>query len=82
MKFKITRASSFNINEIQPCEEAHKEKFSYIYDDKNICKDGWFIEIETLEDLLKLKEKYGDLIIQDYYDGQILTIVIYDDYVE
>lgn len=82
MKFKITRASSFNINEIQPCEEAHKEKFSINYVNSKVFCEGWFIEIETIEELLKLKEKYGDLIIQDYGTIEIPTIVIYDDYVE
>lgn len=50
--------------------------------------EKWYIEIETLDDLIKLQKKYGDLIIKSYlfdkYKGKdnILEIEIYDDYRE
>lgn len=45
--------------------------------------EGWFIEINTLEDLLKLQEKYGDIILsRDWDNPSILKLEIYDDYRE
>lgn len=48
--------------------------------------EKWYIEIETLDDLIKLQKKYGDLIIKSYSKGgkkdNILEIEIYDDYRE
>jgi hypothetical protein len=43
----------------------------------------WTIEINNLEDLNKLNEKYGSLIIEtpDYYN-KTHSITIYDDYIE
>jgi hypothetical protein len=43
----------------------------------------WTIEINSLEDLNKLTEKYGSLIIEnpDYYN-KTNSITIYDDYME
>ena len=46
-------------------------------------EEGWFIDINTLEELQKLVEKYGDLIIgQCWQDHNIYEIEIYDDYRE
>lgn len=47
----------------------------------------WGIEINSLDDLLKLQKKYGNLIIQEYYSSNPksinqLEIEIYDDYRE
>lgn len=45
--------------------------------------EGWFIKINTLEDLLKLEEKYGELIIKTFYENKnYKEIEIYDDYRE
>jgi len=45
--------------------------------------EDWFIKINTIEDLLKLEEKYGDLIIRTFYDNKnYKEIEIYDDYRE
>lgn len=45
--------------------------------------EGWFIKINTIEELLKLEEKYGDLIITTLYNNKnIKEIEIYDDYRE
>ena len=46
-------------------------------------KNLWTIEINSLEDLMKLYDKYGDLIIQDsIWCENIPEIKIYDDYIE
>ena len=43
----------------------------------------WAIKIDTLEDLLKLTDKYGDLVITTAYENNnIYEIEIYDDYRE
>lgn len=46
-------------------------------------KNFWTIEINTLEELMKLYDKYGDLIIKNsIWCENIPEIKIYDDYVE
>ena len=43
----------------------------------------WFIYIDTLEELIKFKHKYGDIIIRNSYSNpREKEIVIYDDYIE
>lgn len=44
----------------------------------------WVIEINSLEELNAFVEKYGDIIIENYYFGnsEHTAITIYDDYVE
>ena len=43
----------------------------------------WSIEINTLEDLHKLINKYGTIIIEDQDSNtKVPTITIYDDYIE
>lgn len=43
----------------------------------------WAIEVNSLEDLLALYHKYGELIIgTNLYDGETPNIEIYDDYRE
>ena len=65
MKFEITRASHWS--KTKPCKEAVKE-------------DGkWMIEINSLEELMALIEKYDEFII---YSSEPPSIMIYDDYIE
>ena len=80
MKFGIERVSSgFS------CEEA--EEHEYINIDG---EDDFFytIEINTLEEFIKLYEKYGKLIISDVYGDHYTNagckqkIIIYDDWLE
>lgn len=41
------------------------------------------IEINTLEELIKLKKEYGhDLVITENYQTQEPKIIVYDDYLE
>lgn len=45
--------------------------------------EDWFIEINTLDDLIKFQQKYGDIIIQDgFMNPDIKEIEIYDSYRE
>ncbi len=44
---------------------------------------GWFLEINTLEELLDFKNKYGQIIIlESWYNPDIVELEIYDDYRE
>ena len=44
---------------------------------------GWFLEISTLDELLKFKSKYGQIIIKECWDNpNIIELEIYDDYRE
>lgn len=44
---------------------------------------GWFVEINTLEELLNFREKYGNIVITKAWENpSILELEIYDDYRE
>ena len=46
-------------------------------------KDVWTIEIKDLEDLMKIYNKYGDIVIENsYYKEFPVAIEIYDSYRE
>ena len=80
MRFRIIRAS----NEAKkPCKEAYKGTREIYFKGNVIIDDCWYIDINSLEELLKLIKKYGDLIIQKEDDNnKKLLIMIYDDYIE
>ena len=43
----------------------------------------WVVDIETIDDLLRLYQKYGALVIQPFYrNHKLVEIEIYDDYRE
>ena len=42
---------------------------------------GWFVNIDSLEQLIKFQNKYGEIIVGEYCDG-VPSIEIYDDYRE
>lgn len=86
MKFKIERASFRSISK-RPCIEAHEGKITDmrgLYDGHHLNKYRcWYIDIDSIEDLEKLKDKYGELILTTAgYDNKIPKIIIYDDYIE
>ena len=83
MKFVISRTSMWNNNE-KPCDEAIEE--TCYFNDLNgntFKRKRWIIQINSLDELLKFKEKYeSELVITTtYYDGSY-EIEIYDDYRE
>lgn len=82
MKFRIRRTSDF-FERKQPCEGAEFLKVSEIDDEKWF----WVIEINTLEELINLRDNVGnDLILRWPYEkelgGEMREIEIYDDYRE
>lgn len=46
--------------------------------------DGWFIEVNSIDELMKLQKKYGEFIIKGPYwgTGYDAELEIYDDYRE
>ena len=78
MKFRIKRTSDVPM-EAQPCEGAYidaKGKKWEVY--------KWAIDINSLEDLMKLTEKVGDIIVSPPHEetDNHPSIEIYDDYRE
>lgn len=74
MKFIVSRTSVWK-SDITPCEEAKREEF----------EDGpdWTIEINSLEELIAFRKKYGELVLTASVIPEIDNeIEIYDDYRE
>ena len=71
MKFEITRTSidSYVGEDIPPCKEAVRESPWH-----------WSIEVNSINELVTLCQKYGHLIVMEFADGY--GIEIYDDYRE
>ena len=67
MRFVVSRTTVWR-NEIQPCEEAKREG------------ENWIIELNSIDELLKFVDKYGDLVLQ-FFDNRY-EIEIYDGYRE
>ena len=84
MKFLIHSAWSGNPH----IPEAKEEKYKcYCYwDEQTTEKDGWFIEINAIEDLLKIIKDVNHDLILSFVDKdretEIPEITIYDDYIE
>ena len=93
MEFIVFRTSS--MREEKPCEEAraeevtpfivwqdphNRDKKTIEYKEKQI---KWVLTLNNLEELVKFKDKYGDIILSDTYIKEYLNgIEIYDDYKE
>lgn len=53
------------------------------YIEREFESKAWFIKIDSLEQLLKLTNKYGDIILdKSFLNNDIYSIEIYDDYRE
>ncbi len=78
MKFMIKRTSAGD--DKCPCDESHREEF--VYSD-GIQTTRWFIEINTLEELIEFSKTYGLLVVGlAWEDWSIPFVEIYDDYRE
>lgn len=98
MKFEIYRATQPCYKDAQkPCANAYKEfgpdKWeigSYFWEGnerferkEEALKKHWYVDINTLEDLLKLREEVGEpLTINNPEDKDKQSIQIYDGYIE
>lgn len=77
MKFVIYRTSEI----VPPCEEAKKETMKLLVDGDE--EEIYTIEVNTLEELLNICKKYGDVIVnENYWDTKFPYIEIYDYYRE
>lgn len=74
MEFIISRTSQYMSweNEVPPCEGAYH---------KHPSETTWWIKINSLEELLSLKERVGHGLVLGSY-GLATTIEIYDDFRE
>ena len=71
MNFEIYKTSSLGTEEKSPCKKAHK------------VGDLYFVNIETIDDLLKLMKEVNERIILSYTpQDNLYSIEIYDDYRE
>lgn len=89
MIFEIKRTSQwFSGEDKPPHDKAFIKEFERYVGANKIQDKGWFIELNTLEDLLNLQEEMGEkIIISDYlfrYNniGVEHSVEIYDDYRE
>lgn len=92
MKFRLTTTGSFY--EKREAEELQKLGFKFKSRDKtqffNTIRESFFldsdhevyVEIKDLNDLLKLQDKYGDIIITKIYGTDKYQLEIYNDYRE
>lgn len=78
----ITRTSSFCDEDIKPISEARKVKEKD--PDTGISHVYWEMEINTIEDIMNLVSKYGDIIIKKDTSSNVhdVEIEIYDGYRE
>ncbi len=77
MRFQIERTSDW-IGEKPPCEGAVLMRKG-----TSIVDPVYIIDIASLEDLVKLMEKEGEIIIKEGYKGVELPVIeIYDTYRE
>ena len=74
MRFRIRRTS--NYGDTPPCEEAYTVP-GEINPEKWWC--DWYVNINTLEELLAFNKKHGDLVLMIRNEP---TIEIYDTYRE
>lgn len=84
MKFIVERTSDY-AGETAPCVGAKEEIIICRWlNGREFPKKRWVIEIDSFEELMKLKEENGQLIIGEEYIGQdrYQKIEIYDTYRE
>lgn len=82
MIFKVTRTSNlFDFS--RPIEESYPGKCLNTFHGpgKEKEEDCYLIEISTLEELMKIREKYGSIVIYEEWCDHP-TLEIYDDYRE
>lgn len=84
MKFLVCRTSDYRN---QPCDEA--VQVTFISEDTNHEFKYWMVEIDTLEELINFRNRYGAIILEEFFSWKLTggpqvdgTIEIYDDYRE
>lgn len=85
MKCIVMRSSQWAYHRDEPpCEGATLGTFTKIEHGKEYPDTpAWFIEINTLEELIAFADKYGDLVLTHHaYNEKERLLEIYDDYRE
>lgn len=83
MKFEISRVSEWH--DKSPCEEAYSQEVEFFaYEGEPNPQTVWFIDINTLEELMAFCTKYGDLVLRPstWRIADVPSLEIYDDYRE
>lgn len=81
MEFIVSRSSVYD-NNIKPCDGAKQDIVRVVKTIRgNLEKKYWSIEINSLEDLIKFIDTYGDVVLLENSDGYY-EIEIYDNYRE
>jgi hypothetical protein len=71
MKFQVSQASDCWTDTVgETVKEASNEG------------DDWFVEINTIQELISVQEKYGDIVIRNNLLTDNKEIVLYNDYLE
>lgn len=75
--------TKFWYNEFISSGTNHREENGYVVKDVEIVESVWEVEIDSLNDIISLFKKYGDIIIMEStYSEYDFTIEIYDAYRE
>ena len=81
MKFIVTRTSTYGKG--RPCWESVPETISYDCYGEQREENVWVVEFANLNELMRFKKKYGQLVITSHlHDENLQVIEIYDDYRE
>ena len=80
MKFAVTRTTFSGYEKEPPCEEAQEFPLGAPGDDDEFVEHMWWIEIDSLEELLAFCHKYGGAIILHSHNSWVVEI--YDGYRE
>lgn len=81
MEFIVTRTSLWN-NE-RPCWEATPKTITINKYGSEVKQNVWVVNFSNLNELMKFKKKYGQLVINSYlFDDSLMAIEIYDSYRE
>lgn len=73
-KLKINKAEESWYN------SGHNHRVENGHIKRDFIRDGWMLELNSLEDLIKFSEKYGDLVVSS--ESGSPTIEIYDGFRE
>jgi hypothetical protein len=84
MKFWISRASIYEDEQPDVRPHPQAKPFEYTYNEDGEARLGmtWYIDIETLDELLLFVKETKEDAILTYFGRDACGLEIYDDYVE
>jgi hypothetical protein len=87
VRFRVMRTSVWN-DRVQPCAEAVQAAYRGRDCLGSIVRElgpktAWFIDLDTLADLLAFQDRYGEIIVKQAWDDPgTYELEIYDDHRE